>query len=405
MNKSPIIAGLDVGSYTTKLLVAKERPDGRGFEVLGRGITISQGIRKGVINNRKKASQTISKALNQAEKEAGREVDYAYVNINGSHIFCLSSEGLVSVSRADQKISNQDLERVLEAAKTFSIPSNKEIIEVIPQEYIVDDQGGIKEPLGLTGIRLEAKILAVGGFTPYIDNTSEVVLDSGLEIRDMFLDSSASAEAVLKAQEKELGVAVVNLGAATTSVSVFEEGEMIHTAVIPIGMQNIRNDIAIGLRVSIEAAEKILEQLGSHILGEATSRRKAVDIKGGEEVNFKEKELKEIAKARVEEIFEQVEKELEEVDRSGLLPAGIVLTGGGSKMNHLVDFVKEKSELPVRLGAPTNFYPSQEDPSLSTVCGLIQLGAKVDSKKSFLDFDFNTGMAKKFKKVFKIFMP
>ena len=405
MSKTPIIAGLDIGSYATKILVAKERPDGRGFEVLGRGITLTKGVRKGVINNRKKATKTIAEALSQAEREAGKEIDGAFVNINGSHIFCLSSEGLVSVSRADQKISNQDLERVIEAAKTFSIPSNKEIIEVVPQEYVVDDQAGIKEPLGLTGIRLEAKILAVGGFTPYIDNTSEVVIESGLEVKDMFLGSAASAEAVLNEQEKELGVAVVDLGAATTSVSVFEEGEMIHTAVIPIGMQNVRNDIAIGLRVSIEAAEKILEDLGSHILGEASSRRKAVDIQGNQEVTFKEKDLKDIAKARVEEIFELVDKELEEIERSGLLPGGIVLTGGGAKMEHLVGFVKDKSQLPVRLGAPNEFYPSQEDPSLSTVCGLVKLGVKSHKGRGFVNFDFNTGMAKKIKKIFRIFIP
>ncbi len=405
MSKNPIIAGLDIGSYTTKILVAKERPDGRGFEVLGRGISFSQGVRKGVINKRSKAIKVISKALKQAETEAGREIDGAYVNINGSHIFCISSEGLVSVSRADQKISEQDLERVIDAAKTFSIPSNKEIIEVIPQEYVVDDQDGIREPLGLKGIRLEAKILAVGGFTPYIDNTSEVVVESGLEVRDMFLGSAASARAVLNSQEKELGVAVVDLGAATTSVSVFEEGEMIHTAVIPIGMQNVRNDIAIGLRVSIEAAEKILEELGSHILGEATGRKKAVDIPGGEEVVFKETDLKNIAKARVDEIFELVDQELEDIERSGLLPAGIVLTGGGAKMKHLKDFVKKKSQLPVRLGAPDDFYPSQEDPSLSTVCGLVKLGIDSTKGRGFINFDFNTGMVKKIKKIFRIFIP
>ncbi len=405
MSKNPIIAGLDIGSYATKFLVAKQKPDGRGFEVLGRGISLSEGVRKGVINKRKKVAEVISETLKQAEREAGREITSAYVNINGSHIFCLSSEGLVSVSRADQKISEQDLERVIEAAKTFSIPSNKEIIEVIPQEYIVDDQSGISEPLGLQGIRLEAKILAVGGFTPYIDNTSEAVIEAGLEVGDMFLDPSASAKTVLDDQEKELGVAVVDLGAATTSVAVFEEGEMIHTAVLPIGVNNIRNDIAIGLRISIDAAEKILEKMGSHILGEATSRRKAIDAPGGEEVTFKEKELKEIAKARVEEIFELVDKELEEIGRSGLLPAGIVLTGGGAKLEHLTRFVKNKTELPVKVGAPTDFYPSQEDPSLSVVCGLVKLGLEKEEGRGLFDFNLGGGLGRKIKKIFRIFIP
>jgi len=405
MSKNPIIAGLDIGSYATKFLVAKQKPDGRGFEVLGRGISLSEGVRKGVINKRKKTAEVISETIKQAEREAGREITSAYVNINGSHLFCLSSEGLVSVSRADQKISEQDLERVIEAAKTFSIPSNKEIIEVIPQEYIVDDQSGISEPLGLQGIRLEVKILAVGGFTPYIDNTSEAIIEAGLEVGDMFLDPSASAKTVLDDQEKELGVAVVDLGAATTSIAVFEEGEMIHTAVLPIGVNNIRNDIAIGLRISIDAAENILEKMGSHILGEATSRRKAFDAPGGEEITFKEKELKEIAKARVNEIFELVDKELEEIDRSGLLPAGIVITGGGAKLDHLVDFVKCKTELPVRIGAPTDFYPSQEDPSLSVVCGLVKLGLEAEEGRGLFDFKFGGGLGKKIKKIFKIFIP
>lgn len=405
MSKNPIIAGLDIGSYSTKILIAKEKPDGRGFEVLGRAINLSEGVRKGVVNNRKKVIKKINEAVEHAEREAGQEINGVYVNINGSHLFCISSKGLVSVSRADQTISEQDLERVLEAAKTFSLPSNKEIIEVIPQEYIIDDQEGIKDPLGLQGIRLEAKILAVGGFTPYIENTSQVVIDSGLEVRDMFLGASASAKAVLNEQDKELGVAVVDLGAGTTSLAVYEEGEMIHTASLPIGMNNVRNDIAIGLRISIEAAEKILEEMGAHILGEATNTRKAVDLPSGEEVTFKERQLKQIAKARIEEIFELVDQELEEIERSGLLPAGIVLTGGGAKLEHLVDFVKDKSGLPVKVAAPTDFYPSQEDPSLSTVCGLVKLGLEMERGEGFINFQFNSGLKRKLKKVFKIFMP
>ncbi len=401
MKKNPIIAGLDIGSYAIKFLVAKEKPNERGFEVLARGINFSEGVRKGVINKRQKVIERIEKVLQQVERESGREIDGVYANINGSHIFCLSSEGLVSVSRGDQKISEQDLERVIGAAKTFSLPSNKEIIEVIPQEYVVDDQDGIKEPLGLKGIRLEAKILAVGGFTPYIENVSEAVFESGLEVNDIYLGTTAAAEAVLTSQEKELGVAVVDLGAETTSLSVFEEGEMIHTAVLPVGASNIRNDIAIGLRTSIDAAEKIMEEMGGYILGEATNQRKAIDFRNGEKVSFKESELKEIAKMRVEEIFDLVDEELEKIERSGLLPAGIVLTGGGSKMKHLVSFVKDKSQLPTRLGVPGDFYPSQEDPSLAVVCGLVKLGLKADDG----GFKFNGGIAKKIKKIGKIFIP
>ncbi len=405
MSKTPIIAGLDIGSYSTKLLVAKERPDGRGFEVLGRSISLSSGVRKGVVSNKKKTARAISEALKQVERESGRDIDGVYININGSHIFSLSSEGLVSVSRSDQKIIEQDLERVIEAAKTFSLPYNKEIIQVIPQEYVVDDQRGIKEPLGLRGIRLETKILAVGGFTPYIEKSSEVIINSGLEVRDIFLGTSAAATAVLDSQEKELGVAVVDMGAATTSLAVYEEGEMIHTSVLPIGMQNIRNDIAIGLRISIDAAGKVLEEMGSHILGEATGKIKTVNIGNGEKVRFKESDLKQIARARVDEIFELVDEKLEDIERSGLLPAGIVLTGGGSKLDNLVGFVKKKLQLPVRIGTPSDFYPSQEDPSLSVVCGLVKLGAEDEKGTGLFDFNFSGGAGKKIKKLFRIFIP
>ncbi len=405
MNKNSIIAGLDIGTYTIKFLVAKQRSDGKGFEVMARGINLSEGVRKGVVSNKKRVSEIIIQTLNQAERESGKNIDEAYVNINGNHIFCISSKGLVSVSRADERISNQDLERVIEAAKTFSLPSNKEIIEVIPQEYVVDSQGGIKEPLGLKGIRLEAKILAVGGFSPYIENTSEAVSGANIGVADLFLGTSASAKAVLNDQEKELGVAVVDLGAATTSISVFEEGEMIYTDVLPIGMQNVRNDIAIGLRISIDAAERVLEEMGDYILGEATTRRKVVDIPGGQEIEFKEKDLKDIAKARIEELFDEIDKKLSEINRSGLLPAGIVLTGGGSKLNNLVEFVKNKTELPVRIGAPDDFYPSQEDPSLSVCCGLVKLGAESQKEGGLMDFKFDRGIGKKIKKILRIFVP
>ncbi len=405
MTKNPIIAGLDIGSYATKILIAKKRPDGRGFEVLGRSITLSEGVRKGVIKDKKKVRRGIEEALRQAEQEAGREVDGVFVNVNGSHIFSISSEGLVSVSRADQKISDQDLKRVIDAAKTFSTPSNKEIIEVIPQEYVVDDQGGIKDPLGLTGIRLEAKILAVGGFTPYMEKTSETVLESGLAVNDIILGPIAGSEAVLDDQEKELGVAVVDLGSETTSLTVYEDGEVIHTSVLPMGVANVRNDIAIGLKISISAADKILEEMGHFILGEVSGRRKVVNLPDGDEISFREKDLKRIARARVEEIFDLINEELEEIERAGLLPAGIVITGGGAKLDNLIEFVKDKTGLPVRIGAPDDFYPSQKDPSLSTVCGLVEIGIMMEEGSGSFDFVFDRNLGKKIKKILRIFMP
>ncbi len=404
MKKLITIAGIDIGSSVTKVLLAQKKPEEANFEVLGRGIFNSLGVRKGVVSDPEKAGKVIESALEQAKREAGKEIDRAYVNLNGSHLFSLSSKGLVSVSKADQKISQEDVDRVIEAAKIFSLPSNKEIVEVIPQEYNVDEEEGVKSPIGLTGIRLEAKILAIGGFSPYIESTAQAVENGGVVWDSLCLGPLAASRAVLNNQEKELGVVLIDLGAATTGISVFEEGSLIHTAIIPIGSDNIRNDIAIGFQVSIDTADRIKEEMGSHIFSKRKKQKEKVKISQGEEVEFKVKQLQEIAQLRMDEIFDLVEKELKSISRAGLLPGGVVLTGGGANLENIEEFVKKKMKLPCRIGVPKGFLTSQEDPSLAVVCGLVKMGLSEEKRERSL-VNFNKGIGGKIKRIFRVFLP
>lgn len=403
MAKGHIITGLDIGSSSIKALVARKKPKGEDLEVLGQGEETSAGIRRGVVIDVSKVAEIISSVLKKVEDFSGQKIDSVYVNIGGAHLYCTTSQGLVSVSRADQKISEEDIARVLEAAQTFSLPSNKEILEVFPKEFIIDGEKGIKEPLGLQGVRLEAEVLVLCGFAPYFKNLTQAVLHSGFQINDLVASPLASARAVLTPREKELGVALLDIGAGTTSLCLFEEGTLIHLAIFPIGSGHITNDIAICLKTDIDTAERIKLEFGSCLLAKNDKGDKQIRISGEEPLIFSKKILVEIIEARISEIFDQCQKELKKISRQGLLPAGVVLTGGGAKLPKIRDLAKKELKLPCRIGLPQGFSPPQEDSSLATVCGLVLEGADLETEKR-ISFS-ERGIGAKLKKIFKIFIP
>ncbi len=318
------------------------------------------------------------------------------------HIFCLSSKGLISVSRADQEIAKEDVDRVIDAAKTFSLPANKEILEIFPREFIIDREKGIKNPVGLHGIRLETEIIAVGGFVSYSRNISQAILNSNLQVSDLVVGPIATARAVLTPQEKELGVLVIDFGGGTTGISVYEEGDLLHTSVLPVGTNNIRNDIAIGLKVDIEAAEFIKNKFSASVLGEKSIKKEKIKLTSGEEVSFQRNALKKIAEPRIVEILDEIEKELKKISRNKLLPGGVVITGGGAKIPGIVEFTRERLSLPCRLGVPRRFFPLEEDPSLSALCGLVLCGMDLEEDEKGVNF---RGTVSKVKKFFRIFIP
>jgi len=406
MPKCNFITGLDIGTSKIKVLVAKKEANKDDLKVLSLVQEPASGVRKGVIINVDEVSGAIQNAIDRAKSECGQGIDSVFVNVSGSHIFVTSSHGTVAVSRADQKISEEDISRVLQAAQTFSLPSNKEVLDVFPKEFIVDGQKQIKEAFGMQGTRLEAEVLILGAFSPYIKNLTQAVLNTNLQILDVIPSPLAAARASLTPRQKELGVVLLDIGAGTTSLAVFQEGDLIHAAIFPIGSSHITNDIAIGLRTDIDIAEEIKIEFGSCLFQGGRKKEKIKTSRTEESLIFSQKKVLEIVEARVLEIFGEVQKELKKISRQGLLPAGIVLTGGGAKLPKIVDLAKKELKLPCRIGKVDGFLDLEEDPILATVCGLVLTGA--DSEETIsgpMLKSFGKGVGNTFKKIFKIFIP
>ncbi len=385
MIKGHLISGLDIGTNSIKALVVLKKPQEKDLEIVSQAEVENIGMRKGVVINSNAVSQKIIEAVNICREGLEKKIESVVISINGSHLLFLPGRGLVSVSRADQKISEADIERALQASRSISLSANQEILEVFPQEFIIDGQPGIKEVEGLRGIRLEAKTLCLAAFSPYLKNLSDSVLGADLEIEHILPSVIASAQAVLDQKEKELGVALIEIGAGTTGLAVFEEGNLINAMVFPLGSNNITNDIAIILKTEIEEAENIKKGFVGFSLRES---RKAIS---------------KIIEARTKEIFSEVNKELKKAGKTKL-PAGVVLTGGGAKLSKIVDFAKKELKLHCRLGLPKGFSPEIDDPSWSTVCGLVLEGAKIFEGEDDLPFS-EKGIFKKIKAIFKTFIP
>jgi cell division protein FtsA len=397
-----IIVGLDIGTATIKSLIAQIKPPDLELDILSQAKKKSSGVRKGVVINVDEVAENITSCLDKVQELSERRIKSVFVNIGGSHVFSTSSKGLISVSRADQKISQEDIERVIQAAQTFSLPSNKEILSVFPRKFTVDNEEGVKEPLGMQGVRLEAEVLVIGGFSPYLKNLTQAVLGAGFQIEDLVLTPIAAARAVLSPREKELGVAALDIGAGTTGLAVFEESNLIHAAILPIGSAHITNDIAIGFKCDIDTAEKIKLEFGT-CLFKGTDKKKKIETLTGEDLTLYQKMLNRIIEARVSEIFEQINKELKKISRQALLPGGVVLTGGGAKLPKIKDLARKELKLPCRIGTPKGFLQSLGDPELSAVAGLVLQASDFEEESAFPAF--GKEMISRLKRIFKIFIP
>jgi cell division protein FtsA len=335
MSKENIVIGLDLGTSQIRTIVAQVQGDDSRPLVLGVGSALSAGISNGVVVDMEETIGAINKSKEEAERIAGIPIEHAFVSINGKHISSQFSKGVVAVSRADGEISEEDVNRVINAAQAISVPNNKEIINVIPCNYTIDGQDQIKYPVGMNGVRLEVNALLVQGAAHFIKNLQKCVEQRcGIDIDDLIFAPMAATKAVVTRRQKELGVVVVDLGKETTGIAVYEDGNILSAKVIPVGSGHITNDIAIGLRTSIDVAEKIKLGYGNAIVADV-DRTEEIDlneIDSGEEGVFKRRYVTEIIEARVEEIFSLVDSELKKLDKSGMLPAGVVITGGGAKL-------------------------------------------------------------------------
>lgn len=401
MPKPRIITSLDIGTSAIKAMVALQEQDSLSLQIAFQLSEPIFGMRRGVVIDPEEVSQKICSVLVRIQEKVSSNINSACVNIGGSHVSVMPAHGEVAVSRADQKISQEDVERVLQAAQTFPLPANKEILDIFPKEFIVDGQRGLQEVLGMQGVKLETEVFVLCAFSPYYKNLTKALLDAGCQIDDLIASPLASAKAVLSLREKELGVALLDIGAGTSDLAVFEERSLIHTAILPIGSGHITSDIAIGLQTDIDIAERIKKEFGSCLL----KKEAKIEIPRDDEqepLRVPQKLLTRIIEARISEIFEQAQKELKRISRQGLLPAGIVLTGGGSKMPGIVEIAKRKLKLPARLGRiRQEFSGFQQDPCFSTCCGLL-LQARDLAKETP---SFGKGILAKLKRIFRIFIP
>jgi cell division protein FtsA len=376
MAKEQIFVGLDVGSSVIRVVVGKQESQLGSPSIIGVGEAPSAGIRRGVIVDIDEAVSAISEALEKAERMTGLTIDHAVVSVGGAQITSQESHGVVAVARADGEITENDVVRVVDASQAISIPANREILHVIPKNFTVDGQTGIKDPVGMSGIRLEVDSQIIQASVPFIKNLTKCILQAGLEIDDLVLAPLAAAQAVLNKKQKELGVCVIDLGGGTTGLVVFEEGDLVSSTILPVGSMHITNDLAIGLRTSVDTAEKVKLQYGQAEMREV---KKDVDvdlskIDKQEEGKVSTKHIAEIVEARLEEIFDLVNKELKKINKDGQLPAGAILTGGGAKLPGVVELAKKHLRLPVALGQPgsvTTVIDRVDEAQFATSVGLV----------------------------------
>ncbi len=408
MAKNHTICGLDIGTSSIKAIVASKDFENQALEVLGKVSLPVFGIRRGVVFRVEEVSKSIGQALDRLAAESNCKIDKVYANIGGSHIFSASSHGTVIVSRADQKISEEDVNRVIEAAKAFPLPFNREILETFPREFIVDGQNYAKEPQNMQGLRLEVNVLALCAFSPFVKNLTNAIYSAGPHTLEITPSALAASRAVLTPQQKELGVCLVDIGAGTTDMAIYEEGDLIHAVVFPVGSERITNDLAVCLKTDIELAEQIKKEFGSCVFTGGKRKEKIALSKeegNGEHLSFSHKMLVKIIEARVCEIFDQVQKELKKAPLKGPLPAGIVLTGGGAKLPKLVELAKSELKLPVRLGKVHGILGIDDDNLWSTAAGLVLDAFDLDEGHSSSMPQLPNAIIRKIKGILQNFIP
>lgn len=369
-----IFVGLDIGTSAVRCVVGMLAPETGKLSIIGHGSSPNVGMRKGVIVHVEDVAEAVSKAVGEAERVAGVQVTNATVNINGSHVQGMNSRGVIAISAANREITEEDRLRVEEAATIVKLPPNREIIQVFAKNYRLDGQDNIKDPIGMQGVRLEVDTHIVTASTPNVRNLDLLFERTRLIASHHTVSSLAAAEAVLTRQQKESGTVLIDIGAGTTNLVVLEDGEVQHVAVIPMGGNNITNDLAIGLRTDLDIAEAV--KLEHADLGGILKRSRAGVTVNKQRHDFDGEEIKMIVEARVEELIEYVDKELRAVGRSRKLPGGAVLVGGTAKLPGIAEFAREKLELAARVGKLQplgGLQDTVEDPSFYTAAGLMIL--------------------------------
>jgi cell division protein FtsA len=364
--------GIDIGTTTVRCVVGHIDATTGTPTIVGVGAVPNSGMRKGSVANLTGPAHAIDEALGEAERMSGYQVDAATISINGSHILSTKADGMIAVGAADHEITGDDLGRIEEVATVGKVPANREILEVVPHSYRLDGQDNIKDPLGMTGTRLEISANVVSALAPHVTNLQKTAELAKVEPRVITPAVVAAARAVLNEQQLENGVAVIDLGGATTSIAIFEEGDLQFVSVLSIGGMNITNDLAIGLKTDPEIAEKVKIQHASAVDRHSTDK---ISVKHEKETfEFAMNDIDEVVDARLEEIFEAIHKELKRAGYAGKLPSGVVLTGGTAKLKNMVEYTKDTLGLAARLGAAKGYGGVAEhlnEPQFATAVGLM----------------------------------
>lgn len=435
MPKPQIIAGVDIGSSKIVTIIASSVSDSEEekWRVIGVANTPSKGIRKGQIVNIEETTTSLLECVEAAERMAGYNINRALVAISGPHIASSNSRGVVAVAEPEAEINKDDIKRVIEAAQALSLPASREIIHVIPRYFTVDGQEGIKDPAGMSGVRLEVETNIITGSSTAIKNLTRSVSEIGVDAQSLVVSGLAAAESVLTETEKELGVVLVDIGGGTTDIVIYVEGSPFYTSVLPIGAKNVTNDLAIGLRLSLESAEKIKIALSTKKEKEEEDEDKEEGeekTKNDDEIDLTDLGITEeaktisrktlvegIIKPRLNEIFTMVALEIKKSGATGLTPSGVVLCGGGAQTVGIVDSAKRVLAMPVRVGQPNNLTGLIDDiqtPEYAVATGLVLYKAKEAPETSFFPLGRlgkglqripGKGVANKFIDLIKSFLP
>jgi cell division protein FtsA len=374
------IVAIDVGTTKICTLVGEAYEDGQ-LRIIGVGVAPSRGLRKGVVVNVQEATEAITTSVHKAERISGYEIARAYVGVGGGHIMAINSRGVVGISRSARGISDYDIERALDAARAIAIPHNREIIHTIPRGYTVDGQEGVKDPVGMQGIRLEVEAHIVTGASTSVSNLVKCVRDAGVEIDDLILQPLASGEAVLKESEREMGVVLADVGGGTTDIGIFIEGSIWHTIILGAGGEHLTRDVAVGLRTPFNTAEELKIKYGHAVPGSMSTDEliEVTSFGNGARQEVSRLQLAEVIEARAEEILNLILREVKRSGYDGLLAAGLVLCGGTAELAGFKELAQQVLRLPVRVGAPHDLQGLTdvlESPAYATSVGLLLWGMR-----------------------------
>lgn len=383
MSKGAIVVGLDVGTTKICTVIAEVIGEGNAgrVDVLGVGLSPSTGMRRGVVVDIEQTTRAIEDSVQKAQRMAGAEVHSVIVGVTGEHIASLNSRGVIAITHADREVTQEDMDRVLENSRVIVLPPDREIIHAIARGYSIDGQNGIRSPVGMSGTRLEVETHIVTGATSFLQNVAKCVERANLRVEDTVLEPIATGEAVVMDAEKDLGVVLVDIGGGTSDLAIFQNGEICYSSVVPVGGSYVSRDIQAGLRTTLEEAERVKLAHGRAQIGAVAEEETFTFIRLGsdEPTTLPTKVLSEIIEPRMTELFQMVQQEINRSRFSHLLPAGLVLSGGGAMLTGTCDLASEITGLPTRIGAPMGvggLADSVAAPSFATAVGLVQWGGK-----------------------------